>query len=454
MNRASWLRKDHPDWITVAGLIVDCVSVAVAFIPEGLPIAVTASLTITANIMRRNKVLCKSLKTVETLGSVDIICSDKTGTLTRVICNADSSRGRVDADGLEQNQMTVTDYFHGGDVQTANKAPGLLDTHNTIRHFAHMCAVCNAGEFDAATMKLPIADRVVNGDATDKAIIRFAEAIVPVSESRNVWQTIFRIAFNSKNKFMIHIIQQPSAPQESPILTIKGAPDILLPRCTSQIQSNGTFQELTADARQKIEDLKDSWSAQGKRVILVAQKQISSTPYSHTEQPREYEEDIMERARSGLVLVGLVAIVDPPREEIPEVIRTLRGAGIRVFMVTGDFKLTAQAIAIECGIITQEIRRIDDASALQSDLGDEKGAMVVEGEVGVRSIVISGSDLEQLSDSHWDKLCAYDEIVFARTTPDHKLRIVKQLQQRDHTVGMTGDGVNDAPSLSESYYPM
>ncbi|KAK4927905.1 hypothetical protein LTR49_005327 [Elasticomyces elasticus] len=177
--------------------------------------------------------------------------------------------------------------------------------------------------------------------------------------------------------------------------------------------------------------------------------------FDSVSQPREYELDVMGRASSELILVGLIAIVDPPRPEIPEVVRILRGAGVRVFMVTGDFKLTAAAIAAECGIITQSQKFIDDVTNLAFDEDYLESAGIKEKTPSaesdrIHSIVMSGADLETLDDSQWDKLCRYDEIVFARTTPEHKLRIVKELQKRDHTVGMTGDGVNDAPSLKQA----
>lgn len=203
--------------------------------------------------------------------------------------------------------------------------------------------------------------------------------------------------------------------------------------------------------------MKDFWSSQGKRVILLAEKPMEKTIFDPIEQPREYERDIMARSSSDLILSGLVGIVDPPRAEIPEVVRILRGAGIRVFMVTGDFKLTAQAIAAECGIITQLPERVDDVTHLAFDddylenagIVDEKSSISVDS-ARTRSIVLSGADIETLDDSMWTKLAAYDEIVFARTTPEHKLKIVKEFQSRDLTVGMTGDGVNDAPSLKVS----
>lgn len=427
---AAWLRREHPDWINVPLLIVGCVSVAVAFIPEGLPIAITASLTITASILRKNKVLAKSLKTVETLGAVNVICSDKTGTLT-------------------MNRMTVSDIFSNGEALTAIRAPGLYDTDPALKKLAAVSAVCNEAEFDAASSSLPIADRKINGDATDSAILRFAESLSPVVSLRSIWRAVFKIAFNSKNKFAITVTRAEE--YEDTMLLIKGAPDILLPRCAFQT-TKGQPKPLTEADRQKVEQLKNVWSSQGKRVILLAQRsvQLAADPVN---EPRECEEEVMRLASNGLELVGMVALVDPPRPEIPEVVATLRGAGIKVFMVTGDFKLTAAAIAQECGIVTRPLDRVHDVANLSFDDDTLEAAGIVELEKqhsGPLSLVLSGSDVETLDESQWDKLAEYDEVVFARTTPEHKLRIVKELQKRNLTVGMTGDGVNDAPSLKQA----
>lgn len=212
---------------------------------------------------------------------------------------------------------------------------------------------------------------------------------------------------------------------------IKGAPDILLPRCETLLGDSNEVVPLTEAQRRRIEQIKDSWSSQGKRVILLARKTIV-VPFSTNP-----EKEVLVAARQGLTFVGLLGIVDPPREEIPEVVRILRAASIRIFMVTGDFKLTAQAIAEECGIISNSMM-VDDIGALdrESKTGRTKQA-----------IVLSGPELITLNENQWDQLCQYQEIVFARTTPEQKLRIVREFQARENIVGMTGDGVNDAPSL-------
>lgn len=215
------------------------------------------------------------------------------------------------------------------------------------------------------------------------------------------------------------------------LLMVKGAPDILLPRCDFILNKKGEEEAFGSSQRLWIEGIKDAWSRQGKRVILLAQK-------SNVASVASQEKEVLASIRDGLTLVGIVGIVDPPRDEIPEVVRILRGASIRIFMVTGDFKLTAQAIAEECGIISNSAL-VDDIGALDRyNKATDKTK---------QAIVLSGPELITLNECQWDQLCDYQEIVFARTTPEQKLRIVKEFQARENIVGMTGDGVNDAPSL-------
>jgi sodium/potassium-transporting ATPase subunit alpha len=337
--------------------------------------------------------------------------------------------------------MTVSDCVVASEAMSANAAVGIIELNRdqqpvrlvkALSTLAEMSAICNAGEFDASTFHLPLAQRKVHGDATDQAILRFAEALVSVSYIREKWQRLFRVAFNSRNKFMIQVIKAPAEDKEEneAMLTIKGAPDILLPRCLFFMDSNGVSQPFSEAHRIYINELKDKWSAQGKRVILLARKQLNSRTTSFPVDFREFEDAIMDESARGLELVGLVGILDPPKDEIPEVIRILRGAGIKVHMVTGDFKLTAQAIAAECGIITVPADCVEKASALSlHEVSD------VNSPTTCRAIALSGEELKGLNESQWDKLCEYDEIVFARTTPEQKLKIVKEMQARGEIVG-------------------
>lgn len=411
--------------------------------------------------MKSNSVLCKSLKTVETLGSVSVICSDKTGTLTK-------------------NQMTVTECAVASKKMGAQNARDVMvadKTGNAISQLRFIAGLCNAGEFDAATLHLPLAERKIAGDATDQAVLRFSESLGPVKDLQLLWKRTFELAFNSKNKYMIRTLALADGPdaaeglsvalppaeaedwdaQNDLLLTIKGAPDILIERCTSYNDEQGNTQPLIPAMKTVVEDIKNQWSSQGKRVILLARKVLKGHQAAHNPADNSFEADVMEQAKTDLTLVGLVGIVDPPRDEIPETVRILRGAGIRIFMVTGDFKLTAQAIAIECGIISNpasmihdisHLSRVDRSIASSMTSADAEKEKSIHGMRGVpTSITLSGPELITLNDAQWNQLCAYDEIVFARTTPEQKLRIVKEFQARDNIVGMTGDGVNDAPSL-------
>lgn len=253
----------------------------------------------------------------------------------------------------------------------------------------------------------------------------------------------------------------------SSLLTIKGAPDILIGRCSKYTTIDGESKALDESTLARFEEIKNKWSSDGKRVILLARKVLCSEEIKSGSGSTHFEDEVTRHARSNLTLVGIVGIVDPPREEIPNVVKTLRRAGIRIFMVretrmcsgmansaqvTGDFALTAQAIAAECGIITNPPSLVKSISALRRDgvpsiPSMDEASVSIEPPVSITSIVISGPELITLNKTQWDQLAGYDEIVFARTTPEQKLRIVKELQGREEIVGMTGDGVNDAPSL-------
>ncbi|XDG04654.1 hypothetical protein ABKA04_004269 [Annulohypoxylon sp. FPYF3050] len=444
----AWLKKVHPGWINVPTLIVDCVSVAIAFIPEGLPIALTAGLTITANLMRKHKVLCKSLKTVETLGSVSVICSDKTGTLTE-------NRMTVTECTIGTHTITVDAAEDELEVSTAPAIAGMVTTG--VDQVRAIAGLCNAAEFDAATMELPIEQRRVFGDATDQAVLRFSERFGSVHHLRQCWQKTYELAFNSKNKYMIRTFSMfrkdclKATLSESEadtfhtgdvLLTIKGAPDVLINRCSSFVNNAGDVFPFDDEVRASFENVKNTYSSQGKRCILLARKVIRQGELRHQSGTSQFEDEITEQAKSGLTLVGLVAIVDPLRPEIREVVSTLRGAGIRVFMVTGDFALTALAIAQDAGIVSCSSSLVHDISALHRDPADSD----LKTTESRSSILISGPELLGLNEYQWKTLTQYEEIVFARTTPEQKLRIVKEFQA-DSVVAMTGDGVNDAPSL-------
>lgn len=439
----AWLNKDHKGWLSVSGLIVDIVSVAVAFIPEGLPIALTTCLIITANQMRKSKILCKTLSTVETLGSVSVLCFDKTGTLTK-------------------NNMMVTDICKGlQNTPVYNTASEEADneTHDELTtHFLTICSLCN----DTTVSK----SGSLNGNATDKAVFAYADAIVPKWELEQKWSSRFKIAFNSKDKYMANLLDANSSYQLSEkswsqigitlpygeeesysLLTVKGAPDILLKNCSSYLhkESNDvSVKNLDSEALASIKKIQDQWSREGKRVIMVASKMVQPSTIDFNDRFKATDQ-LRSEISSDLTLVGLLGIEDPPRKDIDVVIRRLRDAGVKIVMITGDFELTGVSIAKQVGIVTGNIDEYQDVVAgAVKEYGSEDTSPIE------RAVSITGSDLNTLTDEEWARVIRYEELVFTRTTPEQKLLIIKQFQKHKHIIGMTGDGINDSPSLKQA----
>ncbi|KAG9123731.1 hypothetical protein FRC07_014132, partial [Ceratobasidium sp. 392] len=458
---AAWLRRDYPDYINIPTLLIDVVSVMVAFIPEGLPVAITMSLAKVAHTLGKKKVLCKSLSIVETLGSVNVLCSDKTGTLT-------------------QNKMAVqnvavfdTEYGVMEFRDAANQGSG----NDNLHQMGAIAAVCNSANFEAGTEDQPTSIRKIIGDATDSAILKFAHTMRPVEASRAAWDDVFRMNFSSKTKFMLKLskLVDTTTPFPAPLissgdfnpsmdylLTVKGAPDVLFPRCSSVLSpSSGEVLELTPDRLARIVALQTHWASRGRRVLMLARKIVRGYDFKG-----RIKDEIVAEANWNLTIVGLLGLIDPLKEDIIETVRICRGAGIRFFMVTGDHPATAVAIAAQAGIVSGNPDAIHHLSDLDSSL-DEKSIPKYDPDAQfdelssdsssdpekgpatkkpTKSIVITGADMMAISSSQMEQLCQYDEIVFARTSPEQKLRIVHEFQSRGGVVAMTGD-VNDAPSL-------
>ncbi|KAJ7583582.1 hypothetical protein C8J56DRAFT_213171 [Mycena floridula] len=449
---AAWLRRSHPDFISVPVLLIDVVSVAVAFIPEGLPICVTLSLTVIARAMRRANVLCKSLSTVETLGAVNILASDKTGTLT-------------------QNKMTVVRVTIGSVSLSAAEARDQIISHGSnvevLDAVTAVAGLCNDASFEISQDQLPSDIRKVHGDATDEGLLRFSDGIKPVSSTRDAWKEVAKLSFNSKNKFALKLFK-PSVKDQvlAPLtqhddfdgsdllLLVKGAPDILYRRCSHLLDSTGATIALDSTALLELSAIQEDIAAQGNRVLLLAKRVVHSKLLNEVDTVQQiFTEDDMLNLAVDLTIIGLVALIDPPRHDIPETVRVCRRAGIRFAMVTGDFSLTAVAIARQVGIITTATSELRSSSDLDSSLSvaDIAPYNADKGEHDkITSLVLSGHELMTLNESQWKQALAFDEIVFARTSPQQKFQIVRELQKAGCTVAVTGDGVNDAPALKQA----
>ena len=454
-----WLRHDHAAFINVVGMLNDVMGCVVAFIPEGMPIGVALTLSLIARRMKAVSVLPKSLSTVETLGCVTVICSDKTGTLTQ-------NKMSVISAGFVEQQFSVDEFqeiLRGGYSTGANTAH--LQLHEAS-------ILCNGATFDAATAHLPIPDREINGDATDGAVLRFAESVGPPAPGIRAAHSsqVFQIPFNSKNKWMLTMYAVGASgggddgKRAEHLVYVKGAPDVLLPKCTSY-WSAAQIEPFDAPARSQLVARQESWSRGGQRVILICTRRY--TPDAVVGSNR-FGDEIVQNCLQELTIIGLLGIMDPPRPETAHTVLDCRRAGSRFFMVTGDFGLTAAAIGRQVGIITNHgepdsLAQIERRMKEEGDADGQKSGKSQGRRIGLRrrraiesdaddtriqsSLVLEGKDLIQFTQRHWDVVCRYEEIVFARTTPEQKLGIVNAFRARDNVVAVTGDGVNDAPAL-------
>ena len=362
-----FIRGEQP----LEGLMV-AVALAVAAIPEGLPAIVTILLSLgTTTLAKRNSIVRK-LPAVETLGSTEIIASDKTGTLT-------------------MNQMTVEKVYTNGQLQSAATELSADNTTLRIMNFANDTKVDPDGK--------------LIGDPTETALVQFG--LDHNFDVRDVLKSEPRVAelpFDSDRKLMSTIHKEADGTY---FVAVKGAPDQLLKRVT-RIEINGEVRPITDEDKQAILATNKDLAKQALRVLMMAYKTTNDIP--------TLESAVVE---SDLIFSGLVGMIDPERPEAAEAVRVAKEAGIRPIMITGDHQDTAEAIAKRLGIIDP------------NDTEDH---------------VFTGAELNELSDEEFQKVFKQYS-VYARVSPEHKVRIVKAWQNEGKVVAMTGDGVNDAPSL-------
>ncbi|RKU45109.1 hypothetical protein DL546_002528 [Coniochaeta pulveracea] len=433
-----WLRRDHPGFLSVVAMLNNVMGCVVAFIPEGMPIGVSLTLMMVARHMKASNILPKGLATVETLGCVNVLCSDKTGTLT-------------------QNRMSVTSVAFVDEPVSPEQVREGVRSEKPREPMARLHAaalLCNDASFEPTTLHLPLGDRQVQGNATDAAILRFSAYVDDDEKAMSTARRVFQIPFNSKNKWMLTMFADDvsSSPQQGKgdqyHVYIKGAPDVLLPACTAfWAAKTDSVQPLHGAARNSLKASQDAMSRNAERVIMLCEKKmrLDNSPGSNA-----FSEEVAANALKDLTVVGILGIIDPPRPETAATVAESRRAGLRFFMVTGDYGLTAAAIARNIGIFTREgVDSMESMRAQPNRSPDELRRERVEG--GGRSLLLEGPEVSSLTQDDWDVVCEYEEIVFARTTPEQKLRIVNKFRERDNVVAVTGDGVNDAPALRAAH---
>ncbi len=367
------------------------VGIAVSLIPEGLPALITITLAIGVQRMAQRNAIIRRLPAVETLGSVSRICSDKTGTLTLMEMMVVSA---VTADS--EYQVTGDGYAPQGDVKKNGKPAG---DASVLALMGRVSMLCNDAELfrEEGAWK-------VEGDPTEGALYPFATKLgVDRQAEQAAFPRIDAIPFESEHKFMATLHKSEDGKE---LLLVKGAPEVILDRCDRQQIADGQPTPLD---RAHFMQASDRLAAQGERVLALAwleNPNLRAGSLGPADLPRT------------LVLLGLVGLLDPPRKEAIEAVKECHDGGIRVTMITGDHKITAAAIAKMLGI------------------GDGKTA-------------ITGAEIEELDTATLQERVR-DVDVFARASPEHKLRLVKAIQANKQIVAMTGDGVNDAPSLKKA----
>lgn len=374
--------------LAIQELFFAAIGFAVAAIPEGLPAILTITLALGVQRMAGRNAITRNLNAVETLGSVTVICSDKTGTLTRnemTVRHAVTAAGRYD--------VTGTGYQPKGGITLENQEVS-IDEHGGLRALVEVLAVCN----DAAVSEKD-GQWMLAGEPTEGALRTLA---YKAGFEEKGYERLAVIPFESENKYMATLNRSPEGAVR---ILLKGAPDRLLDYCRKQRNADDSIGAIDRGMwEQQIEAL----SAMGLRVLGAAAREAK-------ENQNELRAEDLE---NDMVFLGLAGIIDPPRPEAIDAIKACHRAGIRVKMITGDHAGTAKAIGKEMGI-------------------------------GDGSHAVAGAELEAASDEALRRI-ALENDIFARTSPEHKLRLVKALQAQGEVVAMTGDGVNDAPALKRA----
>ncbi|MFX1517470.1 MAG: cation-translocating P-type ATPase, partial [Promethearchaeota archaeon] len=372
----------------VIEMFIVAVGLAVAAVPEGLPAVVTLALALGVQRMSRKNAIIRRLPSVETLGSTTVICSDKTGTLT-------------------MNKMTVRKILTADEEYNITKKTPLNNTLNLILNIGMECNNAQLAESKEGSSK-----EIDIGDPTEIALLRVAKRMSVLDRSR--YKRLLEIPFDSDSKRMSVLVKNL---QGEHFVYTKGAPDVLINLCT-YYYSNGEIKPLEDETRNSLENAEQNLAKIGYRMLGMAYKSVDPV---EDKIDRVILSEDSEEIEANLVYVGAMAIMDPPRRGTKKSIEICKEAGIRPVMITGDHLKTAVAVATEIGLVSSE-----DSSHF-----------------------LEGKQLASMNDEEFTSVV--EEVsVYARVSPEHKLRIVSALKSKNQIVAMTGDGVNDAPALKRA----
>src|SRR5699024_7506585 len=367
------------------------ISLAVAVIPEGLPAIVTVTLSLGVQRMLKRKAIVRKLMAVETLGCTSVICTDKTGTITE-------NRMSVQEIFLNEKSIQVTGEatsLHGKFFQGNRQ---ISDTYPNVGLMLTYGMLCNE-----ATLQVKQGSYLVNGDPTDGALLIAARKFGIHYEEHENYKIVKKHPFDTLKNRKSTVVEDENG---RPYLIVKGAPEIIIPRCSKELTEHG---QVTLYEHEKLVDEATRMANKALRVIAIGMKPLAN---SHTMDEEQMTKD--------LTFIGMYDLMDPPRKGVKEAIQACKDDGIQTIMMTGDHKATAKAIAAKIGLY--EVNK---------------------------HLIMEGHELNHMKMSDLKKVVE-NVTVFARVTPTHKLKIVQALQEKDHIVAMTGDGINDAPAIKAS----
>ncbi len=387
--RAGQISKE----VVVEGFIF-AVALAVAAVPEGLPATVTIALAIGVQRMVKKHALIRKLNSIETLGSTTVICSDKTGTLTKnemTVREIFADSQTIDVSGIG--------YMPEGEFAVNKKQISKQDLKKMSLFFS-ISAVCNNSTLEKTDGKWSI-----TGDPTEAAlVVASRKAGFSKEDFSDEYEKVYELPFDSKRKMMSVICKSG----KKKYAFVKGAPDEILKKC-SKIFVNGHLMPLTSARKKAILKKNDEMASKALRVLSLAYREITGKTKKYT----------IKNTELNLVFVGMVGMIDPPRHDVKESVALCKKAGIKIFVITGDHGITARAIAEKIGIASPKTQ------------------------------VIEGTVLDKMSESQLERVLD-KETIFARISPHHKLRVVEALERKGEVVAVTGDGVNDAPALKKA----
>jgi len=380
---------------TVMDSFLTAVALAVSAVPEGLPAVVTVTLALGARELAKRNAIIRRLSSAETLGATTVICSDKTGTLTK----GEMTVRKIYMNG-EIVEVTGVGYEAKGDFTLRNESIDAKEDPN-LSLLLMGATLCTNANYDGKN---------VIGDTTEGAlIVAAAKAGVMKENLEEQYPRVHEIPFTSERKRMTTMHK---GSEGKLLVFMKGAPEVVLGRCT-RILKDGKTKKMSEKEREAVLKANEGMANGALRVLGVAFKELAGM------KPESFNRKGMDESlEKNLVFIGLAGMIDPPREEAREANRLCQQAGIKTAMITGDHKLTAVAVAKEIGMMSS-------------------------------GMALTGEELDKMSDEEFEKIVE-DVAVYARVSPEHKLRIVRALKKKGHIVAMTGDGVNDAPALKQA----